>query len=573
MVVDDKPENLMAARVALGDLKCRVVEAQSGQKALRALLENDFALILLDVQMPGMNGLETARLIRSRERSKHVPIIFITAFGPDDAEVRAAYQLGAVDFLMKPIRPEILRAKASVFVELERRSEQVLRQAEQIQAHVMQERESALAEQRSRLESEALRQRLEAQRKHAYELEQLNRRLAEDDRRKDEFIALLGHELRNPLAPLVAGLELLGNSEGAAAARTRQVMRRQVDHLIRLVDDLLDLSRLSRGTIELRRAPLRAGDVLENALSLSQTLVDERGHRLLVERSGVEAKLYGDEVRLTQVLVNLLNNASRYTDPGGSVEVCCRSRAGGVEFIVKDNGRGISPQVLPHVFDLFTQERVGGGGLGIGLTLVQHLVHMHGGHVQAHSDGFGLGSEFSVWLPTLDAEDEPAAHRGPRLAPRSDAPRPEHASRGEAARPERALALRVAVVEDNEDVRILMNDLLTSWGHEVREAETGEAGIELIVGQRPEIAFVDIGLPDMDGYEVASRVRALLPDCPLQLVALSGFGRRGDRERALSVGFDHHLAKPASPEDLQRLLQEARAKSRPPALTAAPGEA
>jgi two-component system, sensor histidine kinase len=549
LVVDDKPENLLAVRVALGELEYHLVEAQSGREALRQLLQRDFALILLDVQMPGMSGLETARLIRSRERSKHVPIIFITAFGPDEAEVREAYQLGAVDFLMKPFQPEILRAKASVFVELERRTEQVRRQAEQIRAHVLQERESALAEQRSRLESEALKQRLEEQRQHAAELEGLNRRLAEDDRRKDEFIALLGHELRNPLAPLVTGLELLASSEGEVATKTRQVMRRQIEHLIRLVDDLLDLSRVSRGKVELRRARVRAGDVLEHALSLSRPLIEDRKHRLQVDRTGAETPLQGDEVRLTQVLANLLNNAARYTDPGGCLEVACGVRSGGVEFVVKDNGRGISPQMLPRVFDLFMQEREGGGGLGIGLTLVKQLVQMHGGRVMAKSAGAGQGSEFSVWLPALQlAQGRSAADEVAEAVPSTQ---PDQSAQA---------ALSVMLVEDNEDVRALMGELLSSWGHEVRQANTGEGGVDLILKQHPDIAFVDIGLPDMDGYELARRVRARLGGTPLQLVALSGFGQRGDRERALGAGFDHHIAKPASPADLQRLLQEAEAK-------------
>jgi signal transduction histidine kinase len=548
LVVDDKPENLTVVRVALGELDYRLVEAQSGREALRRLLQQDFALILMDVQMPGMSGFETARLIRSRERSKHVPIIFITAFGPEETEVLEAYELGAVDFLMKPIQPQILRAKASVFVELERRTEQVRLQAELIRAHVLQERESALAEQRSRLESDALKERLEEQRLHAAELERLNRRLAEDDRRKDEFIALLGHELRNPLAPLVTGLELLATAEPEIAAKTRGVMKRQVEHLIRLVDDLLDISRVSRGKIELRRARVRASEVLDQALSLSRPLIEERGHVLKVERRALDATVHGDEVRLTQVLANLLNNAARYTEPGGTIEVSCEARNDGVEFTVKDNGRGISAQLLPRVFDLFMQAREGGGGLGIGLTLVKELVNLHGGRVMAKSAGLGQGSEFGVWLPgevgVAGAEEYVEA-----------VPSTEHER-------EKRPALAVALIEDNDDVRVLMAELLSSWGHAVSHASNGMLGVDLIVKECPDIAFVDIGLPDIDGYELARRVRARLGSQPLQLVALSGFGQRCDRDRALVAGFDHHLAKPASPGELQKLLEEASARRR-----------
>jgi signal transduction histidine kinase len=551
LVVDDKPENLIAIRVALEGLGYRLVEAQSGRQALRRLLQQDFALILMDVQMPAMSGFETARLIRARERSKHVPIIFITAFGPDEAEMLEAYELGAVDFLMKPIQPQVLRAKASVFVELERRTEQVRRQAEQIRAHVLQEQESALAEQRARLEARALEQRLEEQRIHGAELESLNRRLAEDDRRKDEFIALLGHELRNPLAPLVTGLELLASAEPEVAARTRAVMKRQIEHLIRLVDDLLDLSRISRGKIELRRSRVRAGDVLEQALSLARPLLEERRHRLSVQRGAVDAVLHGDEVRLTQVLANLLNNAARYTEPGGAIELVCQLRNGGVEFTVSDNGLGISPELLPRVFDLFMQAREGGGGLGIGLTLVKQLVNLHGGRVIAKSAGAGQGSEFGVWLPV---REHPARAR-PGLA--DDASDTVPSTEPSATRAPRLI---VALVEDNDDVRLLMGELLASWGHDVAQATTGEQGVELIVKRCPDIAFVDIGLPDFDGFEVARRVRASLGAQPLQLVALSGFGQRCDRERALDAGFDHHLAKPASATELQRLLEGAGAR-------------
>jgi signal transduction histidine kinase len=296
-----------------------------------------------------------------------------------------------VDFLLKPIQPEILKAKAAVFVELQRRTMEVERQAEQIRAHVLSERESWLGEQRTRLEAEALKQRLEEQRIHAAELERLNRRLAEDDRRKDEFIAVLGHELRNPLAPLVSGLELLDAASNDTVGRARTVMRRQVDHLIRLVDDLLDMSRVTRGKIELRRSHVRAGDVVDQALSLATPLLEEKGHSLVTERSGDELRVDGDEVRLTQVVANLINNAARYTEPGGTISLSCEARDGGVSFTVKDNGRGISQDLLPRVFDLFVQEREGGGGLGIGLTLVKQLVQMHGGQVRAESGGAGQG--------------------------------------------------------------------------------------------------------------------------------------------------------------------------------------
>jgi signal transduction histidine kinase len=550
LVVDDTPENLTAIGVALDDLDYRLVKVQSGKEALRRLLKQDFALILLDVQMPTMSGFETARLIRARERSRHVPIIFITAYDRDDEEVLEAYRLGAVDFLLKPIQPEILKAKAAVFVELQRRTYEVERQAQQIRAHVLTERESWLAEQRTRLEAEALKQRLEEQRIHAAELESLNRRLAEDDRRKDEFIAVLGHELRNPLAPLVSGLELLEVATDVdKVTRARSVMRRQVEHLIRLVDDLLDMSRVTRGKIELRHSKVRAGDVVDHAISLATPLLEEKRHTLVTQRSGDDIRIDGDEVRLTQVLANLLNNAARYTEPGGEIRLVSEVKDDGVALTVKDNGRGISSELLPRVFDLFVQEREGGGGLGIGLTLVKQLVQMHRGQVVAKSAGAGQGSEFSVWFPECP-EDSTLVSARPSSPPPPEPVAPE--------------ALNVALVEDNDDVRLLMGEVLASWGHLVSEASTGAIGVDLILKGRPDIAFIDIGLPDMDGYELARQIVSVLGcDKPL-LVALSGFGQRRDRERARRAGFDDHLTKPASPADLRRLLGEAsRARSVP----------
>jgi signal transduction histidine kinase/ActR/RegA family two-component response regulator len=436
-----------------------------------------------------------------------------------------------------------------VFVELQRRTQEVEHQAELIRAHVLQERESWLTEQRSRMEAEALKQRLEEQRVHAAELEKLNRRLEEDDRRKDEFIAVLGHELRNPLAPLVNGLELLEIANGETVERARTVMRRQVEHLIRLVDDLLDMSRVTRGKIELRRSRVRCGEVMDHAVSLATPLIEERGHSLSTERAGEEIRVDGDEVRLTQVLANLLNNAARYTDPGGKLVLSCTARNAGVEFTVQDNGRGISKELLPRVFDLFVQEREGGGGLGIGLTLVKQLVQMHSGRVKAKSAGPGQGSEFSVWLPAAaPASVEGEADSGPRTMPEAG----------------HMHTLNVALVEDNEDVRVLMGEVLESWGHDVSQAATGAIGVDMILKERPDIAFIDIGLPDMDGYELARQIRAALGINKPLLVALSGFGQRRDRERASHAGFDDHLAKPASPADLKRLLTEAsRARSAP----------
>jgi signal transduction histidine kinase len=537
LVVDDTPQNLTAIEAALKGEPYRIVPVSSGEDALRQVLDRDFAAILMDVQMPTMSGFEAARLIRARERSRHIPIIFITAHSDREDQLLHAYSLGAVDFLFKPLKVEILRAKVAVFAALHRRAREAAEQGEQIRAHVALERERWNAEQRARLEAEVLQQDLEEQRSHAAELESLNARLAEGQRRKDEFLALLGHELRNPLTPLVSGLALL---EAAGVEGPRAAMQRQVNHLIRLVDDLLDMSRVMRGRIEIRRSRIRAADVLEHAVALSTPLFTQRGQTLAIESSAADVAVYGDEVRLTQVLANLLNNAARYTNPGGHITVSCARNEGEVCFTVKDDGRGISAELLPRVFEFFVQGRQGSGGLGIGLGLVRQLVELHQGRVEAKSDGENRGSEFSFWLP-VSAGDVLGG-------PRQEAVLPESKAR---------CSLRLAVVEDNEDVRMLLVELLASWGHAVTEAANGVSGLELILTTRPDVVFIDIGLPDMDGYELGSRICAALGSQRPVLIALSGFGQEKDRDRALLAGFDHHLAKPASSTELERVLGEA----------------
>jgi two-component system, sensor histidine kinase len=525
LVVDDDPGNLAAIEVALGELGRNLVKARSGEEALRQLLAQDFALILLDVNMPGMDGFETARVIRERPRSHHVPIIFVTAYNREDTELMLrGYSLGAVDFLFKPIVPEVLRAKAAVFVELQSRTAEVQRQAEKLREMERRELEQRMHEERQRWEAQALR---------------------DENQRKDEFLAVLAHELRNPLSPLVTGLELIKcyDIEHDGLDRVRESMERQVRHLIRLVDDLLDVSRISRGKIALRLEPVELGRVLHLAVESAESLIAERHHELVIEQCDEQLVLNGDLVRLTQVVANLLHNAARYTDPGGRIEVSCGRDSRHAVLRVADNGRGIAPQFLDRIFEIFVQESEGGGGLGLGLTLVHRLVQLHGGAVRAYSEGNGRGSEFVVRLPLLDEARVTA--------------RPAHEALPEGngeSRP--GPPLRIVVIEDQDDVRDAMQALLEGWGHRVESASDGKSGIELILRSRPELALVDIGMPGgLDGYAVARRVRAELGPLSPRLVALTGFGREEDRERARRAGFDSHLTKPAGPRELRRVLR------------------
>lgn len=529
LVVDDDPNNLMAMEAALGGLACHLVKVRSGRDALKALLERDYAAILLDVQMPTMDGFETARLIRSRERSRHVPIIFVTAYSQNDADMRRGYELGAVDYLFKPIVPEVLRAKVQVFIELGARTAEVAMQAEQLRAMERAESERRLEEERQKWEAETLRKQ--------------NQHLEELDRRKDEFIAILAHELRNPLAPLVNGLELmkLATLTDPLPIKAREVMSRQLSHLTRLVDDLLDVSRISQGKMELHREVVDLGAVLGQALEACKEKI-EKGELLLeLIEADAPVLLEGDPVRLTQVVSNLLHNASRYTDPGGKIVVQWGSNGQKATIRVRDTGRGIAPELQERIFDMFVQERDVGRGLGLGLTLVRQLVEMHGGKVAVHSAGRGAGAEFIVTLPLGSVAAEGATHHEGAEGPVSTV---------------KARSLRIVVVEDDQDVRETLLWLLEQWGHAVTVAATGPDGVGLVVDTRPDIALLDIGLPGLDGYGVARAVRSQLGEGAPRLVAMSGYGQAADRERSKAAGFDAHLVKPAEPRELQRVLAD-----------------
>lgn len=402
LVVDDKPANLTAAAAALETLGADVVCVESGHAALGFLVQHEVALVLLDVNMPSMDGFEVAQIIRGRNRSRRTPIIFVTAYDRDEQGVLAAYELGAVDFLFKPFAPAILRAKASVFIDLARQ-ERVIREHERL------EHATALELARKTWQEEALRQ----QRDH----------LAEIDRRKDRFLAMLGHELRNPLAPLAAGLEVLQSAVARDSEidpviqRTRAVMQRQVEHLTRLVDDLFDVSRINSGKVELRIATVCIQDVVAEAVATSRPLLEEARHELILDVAAERLFIQGELVRLVEVVANLLNNAARYTPPGGKICLRCLRVRDQIEVRVEDSGYGISPALLPRIFDAFVQnEEQLSAGLGLGLTIVHQLVTLHRGTVSAHSEGAGRGTEFVVRLP-LDREATEASTEAPQTVP------------------------------------------------------------------------------------------------------------------------------------------------------------
>jgi len=380
---------------------------------------------------------------------------------------------------------------------------------------------------------------------------------AEADRRKDEFLAMLAHELRNPLAPMRTALHLIRTRQGGVPSeRHLQILERQTNNLARLVDDLLDVSRLTRGKIALRKERLDVSSAVSRALDATRSLIEGRRHELSVVLPDEPVHVLADAVRLEQVLVNLLTNAAKYTDPGGRIAVQVQRTGGSVKLCVRDNGTGIAPQMLDRVWHIFQQaERTldrAQGGLGIGLSIVRRLVELHGGTVEAQSQGLGHGSTFIVRLPV--APDEPS--RLSADAPRSPVDLPEASSKDARIPHDADRKLRVLVVDDNIDAATTLGDLLRAQGHEVWVVHDGLAALSVAGEHRPEIVFLDIGLPGMDGYEVARCLRAASPH-PATLVALTGYGQEADRRRAAEAGFTQHLIKPAQPDAVLGVLKAA----------------
>jgi two-component system CheB/CheR fusion protein len=365
--------------------------------------------------------------------------------------------------------------------------------------------------------------------------------LQQGARRKDEYLAMLAHELRNPLAPLRNAVEILRRSETADVSVQwgREVIDRQIAHMTRIVDDLLDVSRLTSGKIFLHRSVLTVGQILEHALEASRPAIDARRHRLTIDLPPEAIYIDGDIVRLSQVISNLLNNAAKYTDEEGEITLTARDSGDEVAIAVRDTGIGIRPDVLPHVFDLFMQADQSLarslGGLGIGLTLVRQLVEMHGGRVGAKSEGPGKGSEFTVWLPTA-REQAPDAPSRPVEEARSDIRR------------------RVLIVEDNPDARESLAMLLEMEGHEVRSAQDGDTALEIVEEFQPEVVVLDIGLPKMDGFEVIKRLRTRTGGMQPTVIAVTGYGQAEDRLRTEEAGFDRHLTKPVDPKEVMAIV-------------------
>jgi signal transduction histidine kinase len=545
LLVDDEPRNLTVLETVLADPNYRLVRAESAEQALLALVAEEFALLVLDIQMPDMSGFELAQLIKQRKKTAGVPIIFLTAYYSEDQHVLEGYGTGAVDYLHKPINPAILRSKVTVFAELHRRNRESARVNQTLQKEVRARRRAE--EQLRQLNDELERrvaERTETLLKRERELERLAEALKKSDRRKDEFLATLAHELRNPLAPLLSGLHLLNLArDPAIVAETLSMMNRQLSHMVRLIDDLLNASRITNDKLTLRKERVSLPAIVSTAVEASRPVIDSSRHTLLIGLSDETLWLDGDPTRLAQIVSNLLTNAAKYTPEGGRIELGAVREGSEVVVRVKDTGLGIPPEMLAEVFEMFTQvnrtlER-SQGGLGIGLAIVKRLVELHGGAITAESSGHGQGSTFSIRLPLLEVCEEGNDHR---TALESTSAQSTTSGR------------RVLVVDDNVDAAQSLAKLLQICGHEIRIAHSGPEALNAARPFKPEVVLLDIGLPGMNGYEVARRLRAEPVLTGAVLVALTGWGNDDNKRKSREAGFDFHLTKPVDITAIEGIL-------------------
>jgi signal transduction histidine kinase/DNA-binding response OmpR family regulator len=703
LIVDDLPEKLLVFATVLEELGQNLVFVKSGREALREVLQREFAVILLDVNMPEIDGFETAALLRQYKRSADTPIIFITSFA-DEIQTERGYAMGAVDYIQSPVVPHILRSKVRVFVRLYAMQRQVRRQAD-AQAAVLaadaarrvaetNDRRSAFLANASRVLNGSLdvkvgvralanlvvpelaslavvmpvdsdgsgndsgndlgsehaviagrsgdavrlvselgaslrapltaaiesRRRvdlpneqlagfdapgidtspgdspdggwcgvsavplLSGNRLHgvllvaasrrgqqadwsilgdlaaraatalenarlyeSLQLEIVERRAAEAElqeasRRKDEFLAMLSHELRNPLAPIRTALEVIRRIAPADPkfAWASDIMVRQLRQLTRLVEELLDVARISQGKIVLKREKVDLNGVIAHSVETAQPNLDARGQTLHVRPFSGPLWLHGDFARLAQIVSNLLHNASKYSADDSAIELNTSVESNGAVIRVRDHGIGIDPQLLPRIFDLFTQGARGldraQGGLGVGLTLARRLAQMHGGGIEAFSAGVDMGSEFTVRLPCVGL-----VRGGEAIAVQPPAPL--------------SLRCRVLIVDDNHDAALSLATYLEMSGHEVRTAGDGRQALDVAERFTPQAVVLDIGLPILNGYHVAKQLRLAVPTQRALLLALTGYGQKEDQLAASQAGFDRHFVKPVDPAVLATCIE------------------
>jgi signal transduction histidine kinase len=497
LVVDDNAD-MREYLARLLRARWKVDTISDGQAALEAIERDRPTLVITDVMMPRLDGFGLLRRLRSDPRTRSLPVIMLSARAGEESLIEGL-EAGADDYLVKPFSARELVARVATQLEIHRLGE--------------------------RLEVSA-------------------REASAANRAKDEFLAMLGHELRNPLAPMLTALQVMRLK--GAQSRELEILERQVGHLTRLVDDLLDVSRITRGTIELRKQDVELADIVVRAIEIASPLVEQRRQHLEVRMSRHGLAVNADSDRMAQVISNLLTNASKYSDAGSTIVVEASARGRAVRVSVRDEGVGIAPDMVDRVFDVFFQQPQtldrAKGGLGLGLAIVKSLVDLHGGTMRAHSDGIGKGSEFVIELPRVSMP-----LHAPNLPPLPFATRSGSAG-----------GTRILIVDDNEDAVDALKYALEEVGYVVEVAYDGPSAIERAEAFRPEVALVDIGLPVMDGYELAQHLRQSRSDGDgvRLLVAVTGYGQEADKRRAQAAGFDRHLVKPVDLANLVQVVKE-----------------
>jgi signal transduction histidine kinase len=520
LLVDDQPSKLLTYESILSELGENILTASSATEALDCLLRTEIAVVLVDVCMPDLDGYELASMIRQHPRFQKTSIIFVSAVLMTDLDRLRGYESGGVDYVPVPIVPEILRAKVSVFAELYRKT----RALERLNAEL----ERRVSERTAALEASTAA-------------------LKDADRRKDEFLAMLAHELRNPLAPISTAVQLLRLKELSEAQRerARDVLERQVQHLVLLVDDLLDVSRITRGVITLQHERVLIGTVIARAVETARPMIDSRRHTLTLDLTDEVLAIEGDKARLVQVVGNILNNAAKFMAPGGKILLKVAREGTSVAITVKDGGIGIPSDQVPRIFDLFTQVHAKPdqiqGGLGVGLALVRRLVEMHGGTVAAHSAGPGQGTDVVVRLPLWATQ----------------AVRPEESRRDPSTLPVIGPS-RILVVDDHLDAVEALSMQLQVAGHDVRTANDGVEAMTMGETFQPQVVLLDLGMPRMDGYETARSMRRRQWGSRALIIAVTGWAQPYDRQKTSEAGFDAHLVKPVSEVELFQAIAAGR---------------
>ncbi len=550
LLVDDEPRNLDALAGVLNSADLNLVRASGSQEALLALLNHEFAVIVMDIQMPGVDGIELAHLIKKRERSQHIPIIFLTAFYKDEQRMMESYGVGAVDYLTKPPNPEVLRSKVSVFVDLHRKTDALLQANRALEKEIAQRQD---AERALREANEALEEKVESR---TAALREARDNAENSGRAKDDFLAALSHELRTPLNPvLLLASEAADNPAFPGEARENfAAIRRNVELEARLIDDLLDLTKITYGKLTLNMGSHDLELIVGEAISTVQKEVERKHIVLRVEPMALPRRVPADDVRLQQVFWNLLKNAVKFTPENGSITVATRTdlTANKVAVAIIDTGIGLAPAEIDRIYGAFSQgdhAKEDGphrfGGLGLGLAISKRIVEQHLGRLYATSAGPGHGSTFVVELP-LESPG-PAA---------SGADQPEKAvaqGTDSASAMQTRRGHRVLLVEDHEPTRLALERLLLRRRYDVSMASSLAEARSFASGGDFDFLISDIGLPDGNGFDL---MRELHERCGIRGIALTGYGSDKDIDRSREAGFAVHLTKPVSAQSLDKALAE-----------------